>query len=230
MPVTLLSDEISFPPPELAEEDGLLAVGGDLSQERLFKAYATGIFPWYSDNSPILWWSPDPRLVLFPSELIVSRSLRQVIKKGIFTVTMNRAFEQVIQCCADSSRKGQTGTWITEEMMHAYKGLHRSGYAHSVEAWHEGRLVGGLYGIMMGRIFFGESMFALQSNASKTALAAFVELMIPQGLMLIDCQIRTEHLVSMGAREIPRTIFLKLLKKALLHKSLPVKAERRPDP
>ena len=224
MPVTLLSDKISFPPPELAEEDGLLAVGGDLSQERLFKAYATGIFPWYSENSPILWWSPDPRLVLFPSELNVSRSLRQVIKKGIFTVTMNRAFEQVIQCCADSSRKGQSGTWITEEMMHAYKGLHRSGYAHSVEAWHEDRLVGGLYGIIMGRIFFGESMFALQSNASKTALAAFVELMIPQGLMLIDCQVRTEHLVRMGAREIPRAIFLKLLKKGLPQESLPVKA------
>jgi len=224
MPVTLLSDKISFPPPELAEEDGLLAVGGDLSQERLFKAYATGIFPWYSENSPILWWSPDPRLVLFPSELNVSRSLRQVIKKGIFTVTMNRAFEQVIQCCADSSRKGQSGTWITEGMMHAYKGLHRSGYAHSVEAWHEDRLVGGLYGIIMGRIFFGESMFALQSNASKTALAAFVELMIPQGLMLIDCQVRTEHLVRMGAREIPRAIFLKLLKKALPQESLPVKA------
>lgn len=132
MSVTLLSDEISFPSPELAEEDGLLAVGGDLSQERLLKAYTTGIFPWYSEDSPILWWSPDPRLVLFPPELNVSRSLRQLIKKGIFTMTINRAFEQVIQCCADSSRKGQSGTWITEEMIHAYTLLHRSGYAHSV--------------------------------------------------------------------------------------------------
>lgn len=215
MSITLLTDEIFFPPPELAEEDGLLAVGGDLSQERLLKAYSMGIFPWYSEDSPILWWSPDPRLVLFPSELNVSRSLRQLINKGIFSVTVNTAFEQVIQCCADSSRKGQSGTWITEEMISAYTGLHRSGYAHSVEAWHEGQLVGGLYGIMLGRIFFGESMFAKISNASKVAFAAFVEQMIPRGLMLIDCQVTTEHLVRLGAREISRSTFLETLKKAL---------------
>jgi len=194
----------------------LLAVGGDLSQERLLKAYSMGIFPWYSEDSPILWWSPDPRLVLFPAELIVSRSLRQSMRNGLFTVTTNRAFEQVMRACAEAPRKGQAGTWITEEMISAYTGLHRSGYAHSVEAWHESQLVGGLYGIMLGRIFFGESMFAHKSNASKVAFATFVEQMIPKGLMLIDCQVRTEHLVSLGAREIPRTAFLNTLSRALL--------------
>jgi leucyl/phenylalanyl-tRNA---protein transferase len=215
MSIALLSDKIFFPSPKLAEEDGLLAVGGDLSQERLLKAYSMGIFPWYSEDSPILWWSPDPRLVLFPAELKVSRSLRQFVKKGIFSVTVNTAFEQVIQCCADSSRKGQSGTWITEEMMHAYTQLHRSGYAHSVEAWHDGELVGGLYGIILGRMFFGESMFAKMSNASKVAFVTFVEDLQQRHFKLIDCQVRTEHLVSLGAREIPRTDFLKRLKQAL---------------
>ncbi|MBI5632439.1 MAG: leucyl/phenylalanyl-tRNA--protein transferase [Nitrospirae bacterium] len=215
MSITLLSDEISFPPPELAEEDGLLAVGGDLSQERLLKAYSMGIFPWYSEDSPILWWSPDPRFVLFPEELHISRSLRQCMRKGLFTVTLNRAFGQVIQCCADNSRKDQPGTWITEAMMHAYIQLHHSGHACSVEAWHDGELAGGLYGVILGRIFFGESMFARKNNASKVAFATFVEQMIPKGLMLIDCQVRTEHLSHLGAREIPRTDFLNLLSRAL---------------
>lgn len=215
MSITLLSDKISFPPPEFAEEDGLLAVGGDLSQERLLKAYATGIFPWYSEDSPILWWSPDPRLVLFPPELKVSRSLRQCIRKGIFTVSVNRAFEQVIHYCADSTRKGQSGTWITQDIMRAYIHLHRSGYAHSVEAWHDRELVGGLYGVMMGKIFFGESMFARMSNASKVAFVLFVEQLKQKGVKLIDCQVRTEHLISLGAREIPRKEFLKALHKAL---------------
>lgn len=215
MSITLLSDEIVFPSPYLAEKDGLLAVGGDLSQERLLKAYSMGIFPWYSEDSPILWWSPDPRLVLFPSELNVSRSLRQLIKKGIFSVTVNSAFEQVMRACAKVPRKGQSGTWITDEMITAYTGLHRAGYAHSVEAWHEGKLVGGLYGIIMGRIFFGESMFAKMSNASKVAFVTFVEQLKQKGVGLIDCQVKTEHLVSLGAREIPRKEFLKVLKKAL---------------
>jgi len=228
MSVALLSDKISFPPHELAEEDGLLAVGGDLSEERLLKAYSTGIFPWYSENSPLLWWSPDPRLVLFPSELKVSRSLRQCIKKDIYLITINTAFEQIIRCCADSSRKGQSGTWITEEMIYAYSRLHRSGHAHSVEAWHDGELVGGLYGIIMGKIFFGESMFATMSNASKVAFVTFVERLAAQGFDLIDCQVKTEHLVRMGAREIPRSIFLKILKKALSQAPSPVKAERNP--
>jgi leucyl/phenylalanyl-tRNA---protein transferase len=226
MPVALLSDEISFPPHELAEADGLLAVGGDLSEERLLKAYSTGIFPWYSENSPLLWWSPDPRLVLFPSEMKVSRSLRQCLKKDIYLITINTAFEQIIQCCADSSRKGQSGTWITEEMIHAYSRLHRSGHAHSVEAWHDGELVGGLYGIIMGKIFFGESMFAKMSNASKVAFVTFVEQLAAQGFDLIDCQVKTEHLVRMGAREIPRSIFLKILKKALSQTPSSVKAAR----
>jgi len=215
MPIFSLSDKISFPSPELAEEDGLLAVGGDLSQERLLTAYSMGIFPWYSEDSPILWWSPDPRLVLFPSELKVSRSLRQCINKGLFSVTMNTAFAQVIQCCAANSRKGQAGTWITEGMRHAYTRLHGSGYAHSVEAWHDSKLVGGLYGIIIGKVFFGESMFAKMSNASKVAFVTFVEQLKQKGVRLIDCQVRTEHLVNLGAREIPRKEFLKTLKNAL---------------
>lgn len=215
MPIALLSDKIHFPKPERADQDGLVAVGGDLTQERLLRAYSVGIFPWYSDTSPILWWSPDPRLVLFPAELNVSRSLRQFMKKGLFTITMDTAFEHVIQCCAESRRKYQSGTWITEEMKQAYTQLHYSGYAHSVEAWYDGKLVGGLYGIMLGRIFFGESMFATMSNASKVAFVTVVEHLALQGFELIDCQVRTEHLVTLGAREIPRKEFLKLLKKSL---------------
>ncbi len=218
MSVFLLSDEIAFPPPELAEDDGLLAVGGDLSEERILKAYSLGIFPWYSEGSPLLWWSPDPRLVLFPSELNVSRSLRQLIKRGIFTVTVNRAFEQVIQCCAESSRRGQSGTWITEDMIQAYTRLYRAGYAHSVEAWHDGELAGGLYGLILGRVFFGESMFAKMSNASKVAFVTFVEDLRQRHFRLIDCQVRTEHLVSLGAREISRSDFQQILKQALAEK------------
>lgn len=211
MAIALLSDKLSFPPPERAEKDGLLAVGGDLSQERILRAYSMGIFPWYSENSPILWWSPDPRLVLFPEELKVSRSLRQCMKKGIFTVTVNTAFEQVMRACAETNRKGQSGTWITEDMIIAYTGLHCSGYAHSVEAWKDGVLAGGLYGIILGRIFFGESMFSKISNASKVAFVIFVEQLKLKGLRLIDCQVATEHLVNLGAREIPRKEFLKIL-------------------
>jgi len=215
MSITLLSDEISFPSPELAEGNGLLAVGGDLSQERLLKAYSMGIFPWYSEDSPILWWSPDPRLVIFPDELRVSRSLKQCMRKGLFTVTMNKAFVQVMQACAEVIRKGQSGTWITGEMIRAYTGLHAAGYAHSVEIWHEKNLVGGLYGIVLGKVFFGESMFARMSDASKVAFVTFVEHLKQQGFRLIDCQVQTEHLVSLGARNIPRSTFLKILKKSL---------------
>jgi len=215
MPVFLLSDNLSFPPPHLAEKDGLLAAGGDLSQQRLLAAYAGGIFPWYTEGSPILWWSPDPRLVLFPDELIVSRSLRQCIRKGLFTVSFNRAFDEVIRSCAEIGRRGQTGTWITAEMEAAYSALHRSGHAVSVEAWQDGELAGGLYGIVMGRVFFGESMFARKSNASKVAFVTFVEHLRNKGFRIIDCQMRTGHLLSLGAREIPRSEYLKLLKKAL---------------
>ncbi len=215
MPVFQLSDEIIFPSPELARKDGLLAFGGDLSEERLITAYSMGIFPWYSEDSPILWWTPNPRLILIPSELKVSRSLRKVINKGIFKVTMDTAFEQVIRNCADAPREGQGGTWITEDMVDAYIRLHKSGYAHSVESWHEGELVGGLYGIILGKAFFGESMFSKESNASKVAFVWLVERLKEQGFKLIDCQVRTEHLISLGARDVPRKRFLEMLREAL---------------
>lgn len=215
MPVFQLSNEILFPSPELARKDGLLAFGGDLSEERLITAYSMGIFPWYSEGSPILWWSPDPRFILLPDELKVSRSLRKVINKGVFKVTMNTSFENVIRNCAEAPREGQSGTWITEDMIEAYIRLHRSGYAHSVESWYEGELVGGLYGIILGKVFFGESMFSKMSNASKVAFVTIVERLKEQGFRLIDCQVRTEHLVSLGAREVPRRAFLEMLSKAI---------------
>jgi leucyl/phenylalanyl-tRNA--protein transferase len=211
MPVFRLSDAVIFPSPHLSEEDGLLAIGGDLSIERILKAYSMGIFPWYSKGSPILWWSPDPRLVLFPDELRVSRSLSQCIRKGIFSVTLNTAFEEVIHSCAVIRRQGQAGTWITKKMIDAYIGLHHIGYAHSVEAWHGNVLAGGLYGIILGRIFFGESMFSNISNASKVAFVTFVRHLQQQGFRLIDCQVSTEHLRNFGAREISRSRFLQIL-------------------
>jgi len=215
MPIIQLSKEIIFPSPEHARKDGLLAIGGDLGEERLLKAYSMGIFPWYNDDSPILWWSPDPRLILIPEELNISRSLRKVIKKGIFKVTMDAAFEEVIRNCSEVTRKGQDGTWITEDMVEAYIRLHKSGYAHSVESWHEGELVGGLYGIILGKAFFGESMFSKASNASKVAFVTLVEKLRDKGFALIDCQVRTEHLISLGAREVHRKKFLDMLRKAL---------------
>lgn len=215
MPLFRLTEDLLFPPPELAEEDGLLAVGGDLSKDRILLAYSMGIFPWYSVGSPILWWSPDPRLVLIPDELKVSRSLNQVIKKGVFKVTMDTAFEVVIRNCSEINRAGQQGTWITEEMIGAYVRLHHSGYAHSVESWQNGELVGGLYGIALGKAFFGESMFAIKSNASKVAFVTLVEYLKKLNFSFIDCQVTTEHLKSLGAREISRKKFLQMLKKAL---------------
>ncbi len=215
MPVFKLSNEIIFPSPKLTRNDGLLALGGDLSEERLLLAYSMGIFPWYSEGSPILWWSPDPRLILIPEELKVSRSLRKAIIKGTFKVTVDTAFEQVMRGCSEIERKGQDGTWITEDMIEAYTSLHRSGYAHSVESWHNGELVGGLYGIILGKAFFGESMFSKMSNASKVAFVTFVETLKEQGFKLIDCQVKTEHLLSLGAKEVSRKKFLEMLKKAL---------------
>ncbi len=215
MPVFRLPDEIVFPSPELADEDGLLAVGGDLGVERLLLAYSLGIFPWYSDGSPILWWSPDPRLVLFPPELKVSRSLRQTMKRGTFRVTFDTAFEKVMRGCADVSRKDGQGTWITEEMIRAYCRLHEEGCAHSVESWAEGELAGGLYGVARGGVFFGESMFSLRSNASKAALVTLVGRLKEEGFRIIDCQMTTPHLISLGAREIPRREFLAIVKEAL---------------
>jgi leucyl/phenylalanyl-tRNA--protein transferase len=215
MPVFSLTDDLVFPPPELAEEDGLLAVGGDLSRDRLILAYSMGIFPWYSDKYPILWWSPDPRLILIPQELKVARSLRQTIRKGLFRITTNKAFAEVIRRCADIPRKGEDGTWITEDMIRAYIGLHKAGYACSVEAWAGDELAGGLYGVTLGRAFFGESMFACRSDASKAAFVTFVEELAGRGFELIDCQVSTEHLQRFGAREVPRAEFMRRLKKAL---------------
>lgn len=215
MPVYLLSDDLVFPSPQLAPQEGLLAVGGDLSRERLLLAYRMGIFPWYSENEPIMWWSPDPRLVLYPSELKVSKSLSKTIKKGHFQVTVDQAFESVIKACAQSRTRMQEGTWIVDDMIAAYCKLHESGLAHSVEAWQDGNLAGGLYGVSLGGCFFGESMFTRISNASKVAFVALVEHLKALKFNLIDCQVTTTHLLSFGAREIPRTRFLSELEKSL---------------
>lgn len=215
MPVFQLSRRLAFPSPHLADEDGLLAVGGDLQEQRLLLAYSLGIFPWYLEGYPILWWSPDPRLVLFPHDLHVSKSLGQVIRKGTYRVTTDTAFEEVIRHCASSPRRGEKGTWITREMEKAYIRLHRSGYAHSFESWHEGRLAGGLYGIALGGVFFGESMFTTRTDASKVAFVTCVETLRLSDFSIIDCQMRTGHLMKFGAREISRAEFLRLLSDAL---------------
>ena len=215
MPVFRLSDQIVFPEPELSREDGLLAVGGDLSLERLILAYRMGIFPWYSNGEPILWWSPDPRLVLYPEALHVSRSLMKTLKQGRFIVTLDRDFRQVIAACAGALRDNQPGTWITADMMDAYCRLHEAGFAHSVEVWNRKELAGGLYGVSLGKCFFGESMFARQNNASKVGLVTLVHLLQKWSFHLIDCQVTTRHLVRLGAREISRKQFMAELKLAL---------------
>jgi len=215
MPVFLLSDKISFPPPYLASKEGLLAVGGDLSQKRLLLAYHTGIFPWFSDDEPILWWSPDPRLVLYPEEIRVSKTLKKIIKKNMFHVTMDSAFVKVINQCAKIRLQNNQGTWIIKEMIDAYCNLHESGFAHSVEAWYQGELAGGLYGVSLGKCFFGESMFTRVNNASNVALVKLVEYLNALSFDMIDCQLTTEHLLRFGAKEIPRISFLKQLKESL---------------
>ncbi|SKA39804.1 leucyl/phenylalanyl-tRNA--protein transferase [Chitinophaga eiseniae] len=210
MPVFRLNKkQLLFPPVHLAEPDGLLAVGGDLSMERLLLAYRSGIFPWF-DERPILWWSPDPRFVLFPADLKVSSSMKQVLRRNQFRITYNAAFPAVIERCSRIPRRGQDGTWITEEMQEAYIRLHQAGYAMSVESWMDDELVGGLYGIRIGACFFGESMFADVSNASKAAFITFVRAYADE-LKLIDCQVETEHLASLGAGFIPRHTFLELI-------------------
>ncbi len=215
MPVFRLSDRIIFPEPELSREDGLLAVGGDLSTERIILAYTKGIFPWYTHGDPILWWSPDPRLVLYPDGLHISRSLRKTLKQGHFIVTLDQDFSQVIAACAGAPRDNQPGTWITADMMDAYCRLHEAGFAHSVEVWNQGELAGGLYGVSLGKCFFGESMFARKNNASKVGLVTLVRLLRKWSFTLIDCQVTTQHLVGLGAREIPRKQFMAELKLAL---------------
>ena len=215
MPVHRLTRQVAFPDPSLAEPDGLLAVGGDLSPERLVAAYALGIFPWFSDGTPILWWSPDPRLVLLPTELHVPRSLARTLRRGAFTFTADRAFEEVMRRCAEVPRPGQDGTWITDGMVQAYVRLHRLGLAHSFEAWEGATLAGGLYGVSLGSAFFGESMFSARPDASKAAFVRSVEWLAGRGVDLVDCQVRTDHLVRFGAREVPRPEFLERLAAAL---------------
>ncbi len=215
MSVFLLSQKIEFPSPHFAEEDGLLAVGGCLSEERLLLAYRMGIFPWFSEGDPVLWWSPDPRLVLYPQELRVSKSLQKVIRKKQFHLTMDTAFDRVINACASSRIQNNEGTWLTKDMIESYIKLNESGFAHSVEVWYKGELAGGLYGVSLGRCFFGESMFTRLSNASKVAFVALVHFLEKMSFDLIDCQITTRHMVSFGAREVERAIFLQQVEDSL---------------
>ncbi len=213
---------LDFPDVSLAlrEPEGLLAVGGDLTVERILAAYRRGIFPWYSDNQPILWWSPDPRTVLFPARLKISRSLRKTLRQARFGVTMDQAFEEVIAACA-APRPGSSGTWITQEMAAAYSALHEAGWAHSVECWLDNQLVGGLYGISIGRVFFGESMFSRSSNASKVAFAWLVRQLSVWEFGLLDCQVYSDHLASLGAEEIPRAEFVNYLNILCENKTTP---------
>ncbi len=211
LPLHILTDTLWFPPVEKALDDGLLAMGGDLSPERILLAYESGIFPWYEGSLP-LWWSPDPRFVLFPKDLKVTKSMQQVIRNKQFSFTINKSFAQVIHLCKTTTRADQLGTWITDEVESAYTHLHHMGYAYSAEAWHQGELVGGLYGIKLGKVFFGESMFSTKSNASKYAFIQFVEHLKKEGIQLIDCQVYTNHLESLGANMITRKKFIELLK------------------
>jgi leucyl/phenylalanyl-tRNA--protein transferase len=215
MSLFALNNEIVFPPVDHSEPDGLLAIGGDLSTERLLLAYHKGIFPWY-EGEYILWWCPDPRFILLPEELKVSRTMKRLLKKNAFDFTINKAFAEVIHHCKKIKRHDQNGTWITDEMEEAYKRLHTLGYAHSAEVWNEGRLVGGLYGIRLGKIFFGESMFSLEDNASKYAFIKYIEQLTKEGTELIDCQVYTEHLESLGGRMISRIKFTTLLHELIL--------------
>lgn len=215
-PAWLTDDDTApFPPVDMAlrQPDGLLALGGSLSPTRLLNAYRQGIFPWYQDGQPVLWWSPDPRMVLFPADLKVSRSLRKTLRHGGFEVSFDGAFTQVIEACADTVRPGQQGTWITRDMQTAYRTLYRLGYAHSVEVRRRDQLVGGLYGVAIGRVFFGESMFSRVPNASKVGFAALVKTLQTTGYRLIDCQVHTPHLESLGARPIPRREFVNRLER-----------------
>lgn len=215
MPVYALSDAIVFPRPELAGEDGLLAVGGDLRPERLILAYRMGIFPWYDEGLPIMWHSPDPRMVLEAGSLHVGRSLAKTLRRGPYEIRLDTAFREVLQACAEAPRPGQSGTWITDEMMDAYGVLHELGLAHSAEAWSDGELVGGLYGVSLGAAFFGESMFARAPDASKLAFVTLVRQLDRWGIGLIDCQVHTDHLARFGATEWPRARFLPALAASL---------------
>ena len=206
-----LSEDLWFPSVDMADSDGLLAFGGDLSVDRLMLAYCLGIFPWYSDDCPILWFSPDPRLILMPDSLKISKSLNRTIKSERFSITINKDFPKVIKNCRETKRSGDPGTWITDDMMQAYINLHEAGHAYSVEVWQDGDLVGGLYGVVVGKCFCGESMFAHVSNASKVGFVCFVMKLRNAGFNMIDCQLPTDHLKSFGAIEVSRESFLEML-------------------
>lgn len=225
--VPWLRGNAPFPPVSraLKSPNGLLCAGGDLTPARIIDAYSHGIFPWFSEGDPILWWSPDPRMVLFPDELKVSRSLRKTVARGIYETRVDTAFRAVMEECAQP-RDGQGGTWIVPGMVEAYTELHRMGHAHSVESWLDGELVGGLYGVALGKVFFGESMFARAPDASKVALVKLVERLQARGYRLIDCQQATRHLASLGAREIPRVEFAKLVRESIQY---PPSGERWPQ-
>jgi leucyl/phenylalanyl-tRNA---protein transferase len=211
MPVYALDDSFNFPPVDMADDDGLLAWGGDLHTNRLLVAYSRGIFPWYNEP-PILWWCPDPRFVLFPEELIISSSMKKILRKKTFTFSINKDFKSVIHHCKTTYRPPQDGTWITDEMEAAFIKLHEAGFAHSAEAWQNNKLVGGMYGIKLGDVFFGESMFSTVNNASKFAFINFIKYMQQNGMQLLDCQVYSPHLESLGARMISRKEFVQLLK------------------
>ena len=218
-----LTQALAFPPVEEAEPWGGLAVGGDLLPERLLLAYRSGIFPWYNEDQPIVWYAPDPRFVLFPEKLKVSKSMRPVLNQNKFIITFDAEFRQVIRQCQQTRRRGQGGTWITEEMLEAYCHLHLLGYAHSVEVWHNDNLVGGLYGLSLGSIFFGESMFAHVSNASKAGFITLVRHLQQHDFSLIDCQMHTPHLENLGAEPVPRSQYMQLLASGLESPTLPGK-------
>ncbi len=210
MTVYYLGDEPFFPPAEYSDPDGILAVGGDLSPERLIEAYTHGIFPWYSSETPIIWWSPDPRFVIYPGAVKVSKSMKQILRRKTFEIRFDTSFREVITACS-GKRRHEKGTWITAEMIEAYVQMHKLGYAHSIEAWRDGRLMGGLYGISLGGMFFGESMFSRESNASKAAFIVLADNLLRLGFDLIDSQVHTDHMESLGAIEMDRTDFLKLV-------------------
>lgn len=202
-----------FPPVNSASDDGLIAIGGDLTSSTLIDAYSHGIFPWFNENQPIMWWSPDPRAILFPDELHISKNMRKMIRRRQFDVTIDSAFEQTIIECSLRRNDPQTGTWITSDMISAYSELHKLGFAHSVEVWLKGELIGGLYGVSIGHVFFGESMFSLEPNSSKYALTVLIGLMKINRIQILDCQMESSHLNSMGARTIPRENFIKVLER-----------------
>lgn len=211
MPIYRLTEDLIFPHPCLSEEDGLLAIEGDLSPQRLLLAYSNGIFPWFSDDEPILWWSPNPRFVVYPKDIRISHSMKKILKKNTYKISFNTCFRDVISSCANVRK--ESGTWITYEMIEAYCKLHELGYAHSVECWHEDKLVGGLYGVSIGKCFFGESMFSTMDNASKTAFITLCKVLEQKGFNMIDCQVYTTHLESLGAVNISRDKFLELVEK-----------------